>query len=263
MIAGMGPSWWIGALVLAAGCGDDDEGSLPPCEPRATFGVDASARGDRLTASEGAELAMVVITSSAGEMALEEQLDCDPQDEGSLELTSDAWGEGAWQPPPQSEVRVRLWTRMAGSYAELRGPDGDLIWEGGTIDAESSGRFRLDGPEGLPACGDECFATTYLRVAVRGDEGDILLVSGERRVVTVDGEPFVAAVGLAEEQVFLSGCGIIVEDFGGAGAEVYLARTTPVDLPLAGYAEPAEEECPAEKPTEWTTCSTRTDLDRY
>lgn len=267
----------LGALVFLRAAGactdgsDDDIGDgdadadgdgAPVCA--ASNWVSAHAgRGDPDDVLDGAH-ELFVVASSQELLQVERDLHCDPADDVSLTIESRGWADDAWLPPAGSSLLVRYWEQWDGSYAELRSPDGALVWEGGAIreDDDVERRFHIvDVPsedecvlEELP----DCVAETRLRATVQTDEGEVELGSGESRVVTVDGEPYVAVLALvARRRLLVETC--LTDGGGGAFGSVYLARTTAADLPHTDPEVPSDE-CPETIPSEGEACTTRGDV---
>lgn len=108
----------------------------------------------------------------------------------------------------------------------------------GSFQVDGHGETRVDEPAVVAASTrDElpCVAEAPIRAAVRTDDGEAQLASGAHRVVTIDGEPYVAVVR-ARRIEFVHGCNV-KDTVEGPVASGYLVRTTPIDLPLAGECE--------------------------
>lgn len=224
-------SRWIGCLVLGlAACGED----LPRCaDVDGSVSVDGDGHG--LYAGQP----MVVVAPSADDwLDLEDTLGCDPIGDPTFSIRTLPDDADAWLPPAGRQVIAQLWLRdWSGSWGEVRSPDGVAIFEGGTIvvdPEEDPHRFRVEATEGGEECAmtRQCVVQAPAHVLLQTDDGEIRLTAGERRTVTIDGEPMLALVARAfTSRMTYPTC---VTDFsGGPQASVMLARTTALELPVA------------------------------
>lgn len=251
--------WWLGSTVLAlAACSD----AAPYCAQRLEGSFSMNARGEALV-----DHPLVVVASGLEELALEAELACDPVDEISLTLSFTDPPAGAWLPPSRAEVLVTVTQDpegWGGSHAVLRSAAGVLLWEGGsaTTDPAATPRFRAVDVPDAEACSDRpdpCVLQAPIRAAVRTDDGEVVLASGEHRVVTVDAEPYLAVVRATRTE-HVDGCNV-TDGVQGPSAAGYLVRTTATDLSLVEPAPPAADECPALAPADGDPCTTRADLE--
>lgn len=207
----------------------------------------------------------LVVVSSGRDVVLESDLDCNPYNGAGLTLESHgSWSAEACLPGEGAVLTAsfELGPEDVGAWAELRSPDGILVWEGGSLHEgwETERRFRIVDVASASECAladsPDCMAETRLSAAVQTDDGEVELASGESRVVTVEGEPFVAVVThVAWRRLLVEGC--VTHAGTGRGpafGNFYLARTTPADLPQVDLLNPSTDSCPAHIPAELEPC---------
>ncbi len=245
------------------GDADADADLVPVCEGEEAGYVSVSGYGNREDRVVG-EHRMVVVASAPEELRLEEDLSCDPSGEIVLFFHFTGAPDEAWLPRTRASLLATLTDGWEGSYGVLRSPDGVLLWEGGDprVDPAPTPRFRVvDVPEAEP-CADRdppCILRAPIRAAVQTDDGEVELGSGESRVVTVEGEPFLAGIASAvRTEIAEPGC--VTDSGGGLYMSAYLVRTTPTDLPLVEPGPAPTDECPADAPAEGDPCTTRPNL---
>lgn len=248
--------------------GDAAPNDYPRCEHERFGWVWASGTGDRTEQlRDGLTLA---VTGRGGEgLTLGEDFACDPIDEVGLSVDFGEAPAEAWLPPAGRRVAAQVWESDESSYALLRSPEGELLWEGGIVPTYAPGapvRFRVvedplavectfsDLPASDPCC---CHLEVPLRVSVTTDTGDVELGAGEQQVVEVEGESFLAVVRSAID-IREQPC--IDDGWYGPRAGVYLVRTTPIELPVADPGPEMVDECAEQQPAQWDPCTTRVDL---